>query len=338
MSDDKTLVRNAPARFALKNIKTGEFFEISSKASIGRQEDCTIRLNEGHVSRLHASLKMSHEKLLLKDEGSENGTFVNGVRITEVVLRPGDKVKFDTHEFTVLPVNNELAAESDKATLIQSKVDAPTQQQVDDSNATLLMPAQSVEEDDATKTLIMPAAAPAQKEVAETVIMQVDEVKQTRIQNTVVLPEEEGYFYEPEAEYDEEEATCLFGYHPLVFDKIFPLVTDVVLVGKSPQADIVLKDASVSTEHAEIFWENGYWGIEDLGSTNGTYLNGLEIMEPVILAPGDVIQFGLIQLIFAQPEPAFYQEQQSGNMKWFALVGTLLALFAILIGVFAFTD
>lgn len=336
MNDDKTLVRKAPALFALKNIKTGEFHEIFSKASIGRQEDCTIRLDEGHVSRLHASLKMSQDKLLLKDEGSENGTFVNGVKISEVVLRPGDKIKFDIHEFTVLTVNNELGADADKATLIQTKVDSSVQQQEEDSAATLIMP--SVHQgEDVAKTLIMPA--PSQQQVAETMIMHADDaIKQTRIQNTVVLPEEEGYFYEPEEDYAEEEATSLFGYHPLVFDKIFPLVKEVVVVGKSPRADIVLKDASVSSEHAEIFWENGYWGVEDMGSTNGTYINGVEIMEPVILAPGDVIQFGLIQLVFAQPEPAYYQNAPSGNLKWLAMGGAALAVLFAIIGFLAFTD
>jgi len=336
MNDDKTLIRNAPAIFALKNIKTGEFFEIYSKASVGRQEDCTIRLNEGHVSRLHASLRMAQDKLLLKDEGSENGTFVNGIKVSEIVLRPGDKVKFDIHEFSVLPVNNELAAESDKATLIQTKVNAPVSNVDDDINATLVMPAPTQQEEDAAKTLIM-TPAPKQ-EIAETMIMHADDaIKQTRIQNTVVLPEEEGYFFEPEDDYADEEATCLFGYHPLVFDKTFPLVKDIIRIGKSPKADIVLKDASVSTEHAEIFWENGYWGIEDMGSTNGTYINGIEIMEPVILAPGDVIQFGLIQMIFAQPEPAFYENNPSSNMKWFAIGGLGLTIVLALIGLLAFT-
>lgn len=69
------------------------------------------------------------------------------------------------------------------------------------------------------------------------------------------------------------------------------------LVGRHPSCDLVIDEPFVSAEHAEIAASGGRWRVRDLGSTNGTFLNG----EPVVLAdmePGDVVQFGRVTLQF----------------------------------------
>ena len=64
------------------------------------------------------------------------------------------------------------------------------------------------------------------------------------------------------------------------------------VVGRSRDCDIVLTDSNVSRRHAEISLRDGSWSIADLGSTNGTYLNGESLDGPQPLHPGDRIRIG----------------------------------------------
>jgi pSer/pThr/pTyr-binding forkhead associated (FHA) protein len=69
-------------------------------------------------------------------------------------------------------------------------------------------------------------------------------------------------------------------------------------VGKGPRNDIVIADPAVSTSHAVVRVENGVYTIADLGSRNGTFVNGERISEPRRLNHGDVIGLGLSKLTF----------------------------------------
>jgi hypothetical protein len=65
-----------------------------------------------------------------------------------------------------------------------------------------------------------------------------------------------------------------------------------LLIGRRPDCDIALRDDSVSGHHAQIAWGGESWQIEDLGSTNGTLVNGQRATRSVALRSGDVIQAG----------------------------------------------
>jgi hypothetical protein len=65
-----------------------------------------------------------------------------------------------------------------------------------------------------------------------------------------------------------------------------------VTVGRSRQCDVVLSDPNVSRQHAEIRPRGGGWMLNDLGSTNGSTLNGRRIDGPEMLKPGDEIEVG----------------------------------------------
>ncbi len=65
-----------------------------------------------------------------------------------------------------------------------------------------------------------------------------------------------------------------------------------VVLGRGPTADVHVEDVYVSDEHAEILPDDGSWSIRDLGSTNGTYLNGAKVTRPTPLAVGDQLRFG----------------------------------------------
>jgi pSer/pThr/pTyr-binding forkhead associated (FHA) protein len=62
--------------------------------SVGRQGDCTIVLADPNVSRRHAEIHPAGDGFIVIDQGSTNGTRVNGARISEHQLRDGDEVRF----------------------------------------------------------------------------------------------------------------------------------------------------------------------------------------------------------------------------------------------------
>ncbi len=85
--------------------------------------------------------------------------------------------------------------------------------------------------------------------------------------------------------------------------KIFPIMKTEVIIGRDLSADILVNDAEVSRHHAVIkFNANGY-SIEDLGSTNGTVINGQRITGSQLLMGGELISLGEhISLVF-EPQP-----------------------------------
>lgn len=67
---------------------------------------------------------------------------------------------------------------------------------------------------------------------------------------------------------------------------------DQLILGRGPDCGVELKDEFASTLHAKIYCAEGRYYIEDLGSTNGTYVNGRRINSPAELRSGDSIKIG----------------------------------------------
>ena len=72
----------------------------------------------------------------------------------------------------------------------------------------------------------------------------------------------------------------------------FPLEQEEVSLGRDLANDITISDPEVSRRHARFFMREASFFVEDLGSTNGTFLNGERISSPMQLRVGDVITFG----------------------------------------------
>jgi hypothetical protein len=76
-----------------------------------------------------------------------------------------------------------------------------------------------------------------------------------------------------------------------------PLSTSAVLIGRAPSCTLVLDDDYSSSRHARIFPQNGAWYVEDLGSTNGTFLEGRRLEVPVAVQPGEEIRIGQTTMV-----------------------------------------
>lgn len=73
------------------------------------------------------------------------------------------------------------------------------------------------------------------------------------------------------------------------------------VVGRHPTADFVLDDPLVSRRHLRLHQVGGRWEVRDLGSTNGTALNG-RLIRHAFLSDGDVIRAGDTELVFVQKD------------------------------------
>jgi FHA domain/Domain of unknown function (DUF1707) len=65
-----------------------------------------------------------------------------------------------------------------------------------------------------------------------------------------------------------------------------------VILGRSRDCDCVLAEPSVSRRHAELRREEGRWLLRDLGSRNGTRVNGVRLLDEAEVCPGDRVSFG----------------------------------------------
>jgi pSer/pThr/pTyr-binding forkhead associated (FHA) protein len=64
------------------------------------------------------------------------------------------------------------------------------------------------------------------------------------------------------------------------------------VVGRAPECELRLDDTFVSQQHARLFGKGDAWYVEDLGSTNGTYVNEQRLITPAMIQPGDRVRIG----------------------------------------------
>ena len=82
--------------------------------------------------------------------------------------------------------------------------------------------------------------------------------------------------------------------------QLFPLAEGVITIGRESHNDVVLIDPEASRKHAQISFQAGRYVVEDLGSTNGTFVNGRQIQVATTLNNGDVIEVGEMARILYQ--------------------------------------
>ena len=103
-------------------------FETSGRHVIGRDAGCDFTVSSNSISRRHARLELREGRLMVTDLGSANGTFVNGQRVRERVLRIGDEVRFDVESFRVQgpvdPGRTSVRPPGGDATRVRGGIDA----------------------------------------------------------------------------------------------------------------------------------------------------------------------------------------------------------------------
>ena len=92
---------------------TGRTFELNvERNTVGRVEDNTFQIADASVSSHHAEILLRGADIVIKDLNSTNGTFINGEKVSEVVLKPGQTLRFGQVELKIddgKPVNAQQA-------------------------------------------------------------------------------------------------------------------------------------------------------------------------------------------------------------------------------------
>lgn len=78
---------------------------------------------------------------------------------------------------------------------------------------------------------------------------------------------------------------------------VIPLEGAQITIGRAPDSTLVISDDYASSRHARLYPSEGAWVIEDLGSTNGTWIDRTRITSPTVLAPGTPLRIGRTTLV-----------------------------------------
>ncbi len=117
----------------------------------------------------------------------------------------------------------------------------------------------------------------------------------------------------PRGEGDQQQAPAewaLVAYAGAALGRVFPLPVGLAIVGRAPDSVVALLDGEVSRQHARLRVQEGQVQVEDLGSTNGTRLNGELLRGGAELRAGDRLSIGshVLKLVFLDPlERAFHE-------------------------------
>jgi hypothetical protein len=78
--------------------------------------------------------------------------------------------------------------------------------------------------------------------------------------------------------------------------KIFPLSPSTIIGRSMEQCEIALNDSFLSQQHARLELRGDQWVLEDLNSTNGTFVNDIEVRDATIVEEGDIVRLGRIEM------------------------------------------
>lgn len=268
-----------PCGWSLHRVGDAKGIQIVGNFSVGRANDSSLQLVEGHVSRHHARLRVIGGTIWVQDLHSANGTFVNGDRVAGAWrLFHGDEIAFDTMRYQLIG-------------------DAPD-----------LTPIRA------------PGAPPDQLEISERLVdpPRVETAEIATAESAAAVPA-------TPAAVMLDAGPALIGRSAPVMGRTFPLAFGRHLIGRGPDADIHLAEASVSLRHAEIELRPDGAQLVNLISTNGTWVNDVEI-HTTRLESGDVIRIGRISLEFRSP-PSRAAGAARARSLWIALA--IVALGAI---------
>lgn len=106
MTIDEINIPQATAfEFQLTAQATGQTYPLNDEMLIGRELDCTIRVDAPQIRRYHAKVSVSDDGLFLEDLNAKNNTYLNGCRIGNGAwITLGDEINFDGIKFSVEPV------------------------------------------------------------------------------------------------------------------------------------------------------------------------------------------------------------------------------------------
>lgn len=248
---------------------------------IGRAPQCAIQLDDAMISRQHARIRRDGDAFYVEDLGSSNGVVHNGQLASRVLLRPG--VVIEIAPFT-LEVEKASAADTDGLVLQPKSLNdlLDSHDEPADDGA----PGAGTKIDRGEKTEI--EARETQADISSPARPATVKVAMQPGTSTILLP-----------------FSAAPRLHPLnlkkLKDKGAPLQLQPfrTVIGRDSSNDITLQHVSVSQHHAEIIKQGDAFLVRDLGSSNGTRVNG-DLVQECVLQCHDVVEIGDVRLEYLE--------------------------------------
>ncbi|AZM88531.1 FHA domain-containing protein [Streptomyces sp. W1SF4] len=232
----------------------------SRSYSLGRDPQGDVVIDDARVSWRHATISWNGRGWALEDHGSTNGTYVHGARVQQTELVPGTPVHLGNA--TDGPRLNPSAAQAQ-----QPAYQAPAQQQAYQAQG----------------------QAPAQQQPRQ------QPAWDQQPQQQPYVPQQQGGG--AGGGIPAQQGAAAPGYagdhrSPTTFHQI--AVGRVMRIGRALENELVVSDLQVSRHHAEFRSTGGRFEIHDLGSHNGTYVNGQPLPKSgtALLGPNDIVGVG----------------------------------------------
>lgn len=251
--------------------------------SIGRSRSNPLPIRDHNISRVHVKWEVREDRLRLIDQESRNGLFVNGMRVSEAEVKPGEEFALG---------NFKLRLEAGEVSPGSSPMPVITETEEDEDRSP--MPAGGSKPDADTLLTVRPPAPAVGSVLPSPARPAVTPAPGSR--PGPVTPPPAVMSSGPAAPVDPSRLPVLVVRQEGA-DTEFPVRFQRVSIGTNPDNDLVLQAGKVSRYHAELRQVDQLWIVRDLGSKNGTLVNGQKI-EEAVLNDGDRLEVGTAMLTF----------------------------------------
>jgi len=267
--------------------------------TVGRGEDANLFLNHPTVSRRHCRLLRRGGQVLVEDLGSRLGTFVGARRVEgTVLLADGDELRVGEVLVAVTIVDPEAAARA-RAQGVDTVAPPPARPapaaRREAPKPPPMPPPPSV------PPRPTPAAAPAPTPAPKPTPPPTPTPTPTPVPKPTPTPAPAPARRSapPVAPAPEDRTVVAKGSEATATSVRVDLEGKTrVVLGRAPTSDVVLDNPVVSHAHAELRRDGEGFVVSDLGSTNGTFVNGVRVTAPRPLGAGDVLSVGPYALRF----------------------------------------
>jgi len=258
---------------------------------IGRAAGCDLLVKDPSISTRHCRLTATPQGFVLEDLGSTNGTYVNGVRVVRptlvqrhdrITLGPQCNMPWPVWASAPPPLPGRPAQAPPAARVV--RIGRAT-----DNDVVLDHPSVSANH----ARVIIQDGRPIVEDLGSTNGVAVGRAK-NRVSRAAISAGDVIYFGAVPV-----QASRLLNESPQgnsSSSATIALEAKTIVFGRDPECDQVLDVPSVSWRHACITHAGGSLLLKDLGSTNGTFLNGERVIAPQAVKPGDVIHLGTFTL------------------------------------------
>ena len=252
-------------------VEGNKYFTIQEAVTnLGRRPDNHLVIDDPRVSRVHAQIRLNRGQFILFDLNSTGGTMVNGQRIRQHVLQPGDVISLSGVAIIYgeeTPPDEEIPPEERTRAMKPADSSPPKTGGVGFMTGILVL----------VLRILMTLALLGFLGWALYTIW-----RDLRTQAGLLV--------------SRKIPALTLSTTNLLDDQVRAFNTAEIVIGRSQVSSYPIQNETVSSNHARLSYHHEQWWVEDLHSTNGTFLNEARIQTATVVMAGDELRCGQVNL------------------------------------------